>query len=150
MTPKDDDWKARCIEGFHHQAVMETLGVDIADLAPGRVVLEMPFNPEFTQHHGFLHAGSVTTVLDSACGFAAYTLMAPRREVLTVEFKVNFTAPARGEVFRFEGAVVRAGRTLTVTRGTAFADGVAIAEMQATMMAVDAPKDMPRDAQLSG
>lgn len=136
MTPRDENWKARCEAGFHAQAVMGTLGATIAELAPGRVVLEMPFNPDFTQQHGFLHAGVVTTVLDSACGFAAFTLMAAEREVLTVEFKSNFLAPAKGALFRFEGEVVKSGRTLSVTRGAAFADGVEISSMQATMMAV--------------
>ena len=134
MEPRNQDWKARCEAGFFAQDVMVTLGVTIADIAPGRVVLEMPFQKAFTQHHGFLHAGTVTTVLDSACGFAAFTLMAADREVLTVEFKSNFLAPAQGQLFRFEGEVVKSGRTLSVTRGTAFADGVAISTMQATMM----------------
>ncbi|SMX36958.1 PaaI family thioesterase [Octadecabacter ascidiaceicola] len=136
MEPRNENWKARCEAGFFTQDVMGTLGVSIAELVPGRIVLEMPFNAAFTQHHGFLHAGTVTTVLDSACGFAAFTLMPEDREVLTVEFKSNFLSPAKGSVFRFEGEVVKSGRTLSVTRGTAFADGVAISTMQATMMAV--------------
>ena len=136
MEPRNENWEARCKAGFFAQEVMGTLGVTIAELAPGRVVLEMPYQPVFTQHHGFLHAGTVTTVLDSACGFAAFTLMPDDREVLTVEFKSNFLNPAKGDVFRFEGEVVKSGRTLSVTRGTAFADGVAISTMQATMMAV--------------
>ena len=136
MEPRNENWKARCEAGFYAQQVMGTLGVKVAELAPGRVVLEMPFQMAFTQHHGFLHAGTVTTVLDSACGFAAFTLMPEDREVLTVEFKSNFLSPAKGDVFRFEGEVVKSGRTLSVTRGTAFADGVAISTMQATMMAV--------------
>ena len=136
MEPRDPNWKARCEAGFFAQGVMRKLGVTIQESAPGRVSLQMPFHPDFTQHHGFMHAGTITTVLDSACGFAAMTLMAADREVLTVEFKSNFLAPARGEVFRFEGEVVKSGRTLTVTRGTAYADGVPISTMQATMMAV--------------
>lgn len=139
MTPEDDTWKARCEAGFLAQGVMSTLGVRIVSLAPGRAVFEMPFAAGFTQQHGFLHAGTVTTVLDSACGFAALSLMPVDREVLTVEFKSNFLAPARGEMFRFEGEVVKAGRTLSVTRGSAFADGVEISTMQATMMAVTMP-----------
>ena len=136
MEPRNDNWKARSVAGFHAQKMMVTLGVSIAEIAPGRMVFEMPFQPAFTQHNGFLHAGTVTTVLDTACGFAAFTLMAPDREVLTVEFKSNFLAPAQGDLFRFEGEVVKSGRTLSVTRGTAYADGVAISSMQATMMAV--------------
>ena len=136
MEPRNENWKARCEAGFFAQRAMVTLGVRIAELAPGRVTLEMPHHADFTQHHGFLHAGTVTTVLDSACGFAAFTLMPKDREVLTVEFKSNFLAPAKGQVFRFEGEVVKSGRTLSVTRGTAFADGLPISAMQATMMAV--------------
>ena len=139
MQPRDVNWKARCEAGFFAQEVMRTLGVSIVDLAPGRVVLQMPFQQAFTQQHGFLHAGTVTTVLDSACGFAAFTLMAADAEVLTVEFKSNFLAPAKGLLFRFEGEVVKSGRTLSVTRGTAFADDVAVSTMQATMMAVTQP-----------
>jgi len=139
MEPRNENWKARVEAGFFAQKVMRTLDVSISAMAPGRVVLQMPFQPDFTQQHGFLHAGTVTTVLDSACGFAAFTLMAEDAEVLTVEFKSNFLAPAKGRLFRFEGEVVKSGRTLTVTRGTAYGDGVAISTMQATMMAVTQP-----------
>ena len=135
MIPRNDNWKARCEAGFYDQTVMKTLGVTIVSLAPGRVTLAMPFRADFTQHHGFLHAGTVTTVLDSACGFAAFTLMAADAEVLTIEFKSNFIAPAKGKLFRFEGEVVKSGRTITVTQGRAFADDALISTMQATMMA---------------
>jgi uncharacterized protein (TIGR00369 family) len=139
MGPRNENWKARCEAGFFGQAAMRTLDVSIASLEPGRVVLTMPFQPDFTQQHGFLHAGTVTTVLDSACGFAAFTLMPADAEVLTVEFKSNFLAPAKGRLFRFEGDVVKSGRTISVTQGRAYSDGVLISTMQATMMSVTAP-----------
>ncbi len=125
---------------FGRQGAMSTMGITVSDVAPGQVVLEMPFNPAFSQHHGFIHAGVITSGMDSACGFAALTLMAADSEVLTAEFKSSFMSPARGECFRFEGAVIKAGRTLTFTDGRAFAiDGTKetlIATMTATMMAV--------------
>lgn len=140
MEPRNPDWKARCEAGFYDQSVMRRFRVGIASVEPGRVVLEMPFDPDLTQHHGFLHAGVVTTVLDSACGFAAYTLMAAEDVVLTVEFKSNFIAPAKGTLFRFEGEVIKSGRTLSVTQGRAYGDDALISTMQATMMAVRLPQ----------
>ena len=97
----------------------------------------MSFDPALTQQHGFLHAGVITTVLDSACGYAALTLMPDQAEVLTVEFKSNFLNPARGKLFRFEGEVIKAGRTLMVCQGKAYGDDVLVSTMQATMMVIE-------------
>ena len=131
---------ARLKADFDRQGAMASMGITVGDVAPGRVVLEMPFNAEFSQHHGFMHAGVITSGMDSACGFAAFTLMDADAEVLTVEFKCNFMAPARGERFRFEGAVVKSGRTLTFTEGRAIGlDGeneTIVATITATMMSV--------------
>jgi uncharacterized protein (TIGR00369 family) len=122
MTDNEkDEFDARMRASFMRQKVMQTLGVTIRRVAPGEVEFAMPFAPDFTQQHGFLHAGIVSTVLDSACGYAAFTLMAPDAAVLTVEFKANFVAPAKGDSFRFAGKVVKAGRTLTVCEARAFA-----------------------------
>ena len=125
---------------FDRQGAMATMGITVADVTPGRVALEMPFNPAFSQHHGFIHAGVITSGMDSACGFAALTLMDAESEVLTVEFKCSFMAPARGQSFRFEGDVIKSGRTLTFTEGRAIAvDGTkesTVATITATMMAV--------------
>ena len=126
---------------------MEMLGVTLERVAPGEVELVLPFRAELTQQHGFLHAGVVTAVIDSACGYAALSLMEPGAAVLSVEFKVQLLAPARGAWFRALGRVVRAGRTLTVVTGElrAFArargsgpadEGDAIALLNGTMMAV--------------
>src|SRR5260221_4447931 len=100
----------------------------------------MDYSPDLTQQHGFVHAGIITAGLDSACGIAAFTLMPAATGILTVEFKTNLLAPARGERFAFSAAVVKPGRTLTVCEGRAYAlhDGVEtlIATMTATMMAL--------------
>ena len=127
--------------GFAAQGAMKTLGATVEHVAPGAVTLAMPFRDDLTQQHGFIHAGIITTVLDSACGFAAFTLMEEGAEVLTAEFKSSFLAPARGNRFRFEGRVLKAGRTLTFTEGRAVAiaeDGqeTLISTMTATMMSV--------------
>lgn len=138
MTPKDPRFETRTRENFAQQAVMGSLGATLQSIAPGQVVIEMPFRADLTQQHGFLHAGIVTTVLDSACGYAAFSLMPPEAEVLTVEFKSNFLNPAKGEQFRFEGEVLKPGRSLMVTQGRAYAISgageVLISAMSATMM----------------
>ena len=141
MTPQDPGFEARVRASFAAQKVMATLGVEIADIAPGQVILEMPFRDDLVQQHGFLHAGVVTTALDSACGYAAFSLMPATAEVLTVEFKSNFLRPATGETFYFEGRVVRPGRSLIITEGSAFAlkggERKEISRMSATMMVVE-------------
>jgi len=140
FSPLDPDYRARVEASFSRQRVMETLGVRIAELRPGRIVLEMPYAVEFTQQHGFLHAGIVATALDSACGYAGFSLMAKEAAVLTVEFKTNLLAPAKGRRFVFIGEVLKPGRTLTVAEAKAFAiegqNEKLIASMTATLMAV--------------
>jgi uncharacterized protein (TIGR00369 family) len=117
FQPRDSDFEARVRASFARQAAMRTLGATIERIAPGAVDLALPFQVELTQQHEFLHAGIATAVMDSACGYAALTLMEPGAAVLSVEFKVQLLAPARGERFRARGRVVRAGRTLTVVSG---------------------------------
>lgn len=140
MEFRNPEAVARLKADFDRQGAMASMGITVGDVAPGRVVLEMPFNADFSQHHGFMHAGVITSGMDSACGFAAFTLMDADAEVLTVEFKCNFMAPARGARFRFEGEVIKSGRTLTFTEGRAIAlDGdteTVVATMSGTMMAV--------------
>jgi uncharacterized protein (TIGR00369 family) len=113
-------WAERVHASFAAQPAMATLGAELADVAPGHVVVVMAHRPELTQQHGFLHAGIVSTALDSACGYAAYSLMPADAAVLTIEFKINLLAPARGPWFRFEGQVTKAGRTISVVDGRAF------------------------------
>lgn len=142
MLEPTPGWEDRVRDSFSRQRMMTaTLGARIAELSPGRVVLEMDHRADLTQQHGFLHAGVSATLADSACGYATYSLARPGQTVLTVEFKVNLLAPARGERFTAVGEVIRAGRTLTVCTGTVTAsDGdepVTVAQMQATVMLLD-------------
>jgi len=132
------DFAARVRESFSKQTFMTTLGAKLVEVTHGEVVIEIPFSDKLTQQHGFQHGGAVTSVLDSACGYAALTTVSADAGVLAVEFKVNLLAPAQGERFRATGRVVRAGRTLVVSTGDFKAIGSEkpIALMQATIMAV--------------
>ena len=140
LRSRDPDFEARVRGSFARQRFMATLGATLERVAPGEITIAFTHRAELTQQHGFLHAGVMTSVADSACGYAALSLMEPGAGVLSVEFKVNMLAPAVGERFLATGRVVRSGRTLTVCAGevTAERDGqtVAILLMQATMMAV--------------
>lgn len=138
---KDPKFTTRVQESFDKQKLMHTMGARVAFIEAGYVVLEMPFSEKFTQQHGFLHAGAVTTMMDSAAGYAAFSLMPLQAEVLTIEFKTNLMSPARGESFRFEGAVIKPGRTITFCEAVAYAIDASgsekkIATMNATMMSV--------------
>ena len=137
IQPRDSDFERRVRGSFARQAAMRTLGVTLERVAPGEVDLALPFRADLTQQHGFLHAGVVTAVVDSACGYAALSLMEPGAAVLSVEFKVQLLAPARGAQFLGLGRVVRAGRTLTVVAGELRADGgEVVALLNGTMMTV--------------
>ena len=140
FEPKNPDYHAIAMATFERQAAMRTLGISIARMEPGEVDLAMPYATAWTQQNGFVHAGIITTGLDSACGIAAFTLMPAGNDVLTVEFKTNLLAPAKGERFVFRGRVIKPGRTLTVCEGQAFAaqDNAEnlIATMTATLMAM--------------
>src|SRR5258708_23161286 len=106
---------------------MRTLGISIARLEPGEVDLSMAYSAAFTQQNGFVHAGIITAALDSACGIAAFTLMPAGSDILTVQFKTNLLAPAKGERFVFPGADVKPGRTPTFSAGPSHAQLDAIA-----------------------
>ena len=137
-APLDDATVARVRASFARQGAMATLGAELADIVSGRVEIALPIEPHLSQQDGFLHAGVVVAALDSACGYAALTVMPGDAEVLTVELKVNLLAPADGDRLVAEGQVVRAGRTLTVCRGDAHAEQgggrVHVATMLATMV----------------
>ena len=140
--PLDAATVARVRESFARQGAMATLGAELTDVAAGRVVIALPIEPRVSQQDGFVHAGVVVAALDSACGYAALTLL-DDAEVLTVELKVNLLAPAGGDRLVAEGEVIRAGRTLTVCRGDGYAEQgserVHVATMLATIVRRTAP-----------
>ena len=139
--PRTPNYETRVRDSFAKQNAMKTIGATIESIEPGHVILAMPFNPQFTQQHGFLHAGIITTMLDSAAGYAAFSLMPEEAAVLTVELKTSLLAPARGQRFCFVGQVTKPGRTITFTTAEAIGideDGkeTKIAMLSATMMAI--------------
>jgi uncharacterized protein (TIGR00369 family) len=140
FKPKDPQFETRVRDTLGRQAAMRTLAVKITRLEPGEITLTMPYAEAYTQQHGFIHAGILATVLDSACGGAAFSLMPADAAILTVEFKLNLLAPARGDRFVFRGNVVKPGRTLTVCEARAFAltgdEEKLIASMSGTLMAL--------------
>jgi uncharacterized protein (TIGR00369 family) len=151
FQPKDPNFVERVRASFARQRTMQTLGIEIARLEPGEIELRMSYRPEYTQQHGFMHAGIIATALDSACGYAAFSLMPADAGVLTVEFKTNLLAPAKGHRFLFCAHVVKPGRTLTVcdARALALDDGAEerlVATMTGTLMALF---DRPSTAQSS-
>ncbi len=130
------DGLASVREAFAKQGLMRTFGGRLAELSPGRCVIECAFAEGLTQHHGVLHAGVVTTLADNACGFAAMSLLPPGGEVLTAEFKVNFLRPAAGALAVARGEVLKPGRTLSVCRADVFMRDAAGGEvLAATMLA---------------
>jgi uncharacterized protein (TIGR00369 family) len=141
FEPADAGYADRVRASFARQPAMATIGAALTRLEPGRAVIELAWQQALTQQHGFLHAGMVATALDSACGYAGFSLMPADAAVLTIEFKINLLAPAQGERFRMEGLVIKPGRTVTVTEGRAYAIDSSgreklVATMGATLMAV--------------
>lgn len=136
--PADLSFEPRIRASFARQQVMALLGASLSLVEPGCVEITLPFRADLTQQHGYLHAGIVTTIADSACGYAALTLLPAGCEVLSVEFKINLLRPAAGEQFVARGVVLKPGRTLTITRADVFAvthgTSTLIAAMQATMI----------------
>ena len=131
----------RIRESFAKQAFMKLLGAELVHVATGEVDIALPFDVKLTQQHGFLHAGVTTSIADSACGYAALSLMPEDVAVLSVEFKVNMLAPAQGRHFLARGRVIRSGRNITVVKGDVLAfdekdDAKSVLEMQGTMMTI--------------
>ena len=139
LEPRDPNFEARVRDSFARQRMMHLLGAELTAVLPGQIEIILPFRSDLTQQHGFIHAAAVAAIADSACGYAALTLMEPAQEVLSVEFKVNLLAPAVGERFVAVGRVLRSGRTLSVCAADVQAmqsgSGKLIAAMQATMIA---------------
>ena len=125
---------------------MQTLGAVLTLVVPGAVEIELPYRAELTQQHGFIHAGIISTVLDSACGYAAFSLMPADAAILSIEFKVNLLAPAKGELIRARADVKRAGRNVTVCVADAWSVEAeqqrVVATMLATMMCVRGRNDL--------
>lgn len=141
MNPLNPSFAAEVERSFAQQPIMNLLGAELSLVAPGVIEITLPFRPDLAQQHGYLHAGVIATIADSACGYAAYSLMPAGSDVLSVEFKVNLLRPAQGETFVARAEVIKAGRTLTVVRADVFgingnADRELVATMQGTMMCV--------------
>ncbi|MGH7677327.1 MAG: PaaI family thioesterase [Gemmatimonadaceae bacterium] len=140
LAPRDAKFESRVRDSFDKQAIMRTFGASLEEVAPGRVCIRMPFREDLAQQHGFLHAGAIAAVADSACGYAALTLMPADAAVLSIEFKVNMLAPAKGESIVARADVIRSGRTIVVCRADVYAlnagEEKLVAAMQGTMMTV--------------
>jgi uncharacterized protein (TIGR00369 family) len=125
-------------ESFAMQTVMGLIGAELTRVEPGVIEITLPYRADLAQQHGYVHAGIITTIADSACGYAAYTLMPVGSDVLAVEFKVNLMRPAKGETFVARAEVIKSGRTLTVVRADVHAltgeQRELVAIMQGTMM----------------
>ena len=141
MTNTDSgDFRQRIRQNFERQAALRTIGAELTRVQHGIVELELPFDVKLTQQHGILHAGIISAALDSACGFAAYSVIDPDASILTIEFKVNLMSPGRGDRFLFRGEITKPGSNIIVAdgRGYAISDGPAklIASMTGTMMVI--------------
>jgi uncharacterized protein (TIGR00369 family) len=149
FKPADADFVARVRGSFAQQAAMTLIGAELVEVGPGRITMTLAHSERVTQQHGFIHAGIVSTALDSACGYAAATLMPADAGVLTIEFKVNLLAPARGPQLRIEGRVTKAGRTISVADGQAWqphpsrpGEEQLVATITATLMTVTGRDDV--------
>jgi len=140
MNPRNPNFANEVAASFAQQSIMHLIGASLTLIEPGVVEITLPYRQDLTQQNGYLHAGIVTTIADSACGYAAFTLMPEGSGVLSVEFKVNLLRPAKGEYFLARAEVIKAGKTLTVVRSDVFAltedKRTLIATMQGTMMCI--------------
>ena len=120
---KDPHYESRARAAFALQGALTSIGAELVKIEPGSTEIHLRFHDRVTQQHGYVHGGAITTIVDTACGFAAMSLVPAEAEVLTVEFKVNFLNPARGDLFIARGRVRKAGRTLIVCEGEVVAPG---------------------------
>lgn len=153
FQPRHAAYQERVRGSFSRQAFMHTLGATLERVQPGSVLIRVPFDLRLTQQHGFLHAGVVAAVLDSACGYAALSLAPAKTTVLAVEFKINLLRPAVGRELFAQGTVVRSGRTLTVCQAECRADSMdtdrVIALMQSTIMLIEEREDLSEDVEVA-
>jgi len=137
---RDPNFETRVRANFDKQRLMTTIGATLERVEAGKVDIRLPFRNDLTQQNGFLHAGTIAAVADSACGYAALSLMPADADVLSIEFKVNMLAPAKGDAIVARGVVIRAGRTIMVCRADVVSitgsDEKLVAAMQGTMMVV--------------
>ena len=137
FTAKNPEFAADVRKSFAAQSIMQTIGAQLSRVEPGIVEISLPYRTDLTQQNGYLHAGIITTIADSAAGYAAFTLMPTGASVLSVEFKVNLLRPASGEMFLARAEVIKAGKTLTVVRADVFGisgnERALVATMQGTM-----------------
>ncbi|MFA5944791.1 MAG: PaaI family thioesterase [Candidatus Thermoplasmatota archaeon] len=147
MQPRDPDFAAKVRDSFSRQGIMAHLGAKLDTVEPGLVEISLPYRKELSQQHGYFHAGVVTTVADSAAGYAGFSLMPPGSSVLSIEFKVNLIAPAHGDRLLARGRVLRSGRTITVCTMEAEVekDGIRTPCMvgQGTLMCLPGTADRP-------
>jgi len=136
----NNDFEARIRDSFAKQSIMATIGAEISAVRLGEVEIVLPFSDKILQQHGFIHAGAVATIADSACGYAGLTMMPRDAAVLTTEFKINLLSPAKGDRLRAVGRVIRNGKSLVVTLGEVFAEtggaSKQVALITASMMVV--------------
>ena len=143
FQPKDPAFAARVRASFARQKAMDLIGARLTVVEPGYTEITLPYRPELTQQRAYVHGGILGMIADSACGYAAYSLMPVTSSLVTVEYKINILAPAKGDLVA-RGQVIRPGRTLTVARGEIFtADGTHVASMQQTLMMLADTPDVP-------
>jgi uncharacterized protein (TIGR00369 family) len=139
----DPQYRERVRESFSRQKAMVLIGASLSVVEPGHVEIALPWRDDLTQQKGYIHGGILGMIADSACGYAAFSLMPAGCSLVTVEYKINILAPAQGDLVA-RGDVVRPGRTLTVTRGEVYArDGKHVATMQQTLMMLAGTPDRP-------
>lgn len=145
FEPRDPHWDDKVRASFARQGAMGLIGAELADLKPGWCEIRVPYRPDLTQQHGYFHAGIISTAVDSAAGYAGFSLMVANASVLSVEFKINLLAPGDGEMLYAIGEVIKTGRTLVITRGDAYVvkhgKTTRCATMQQTLMTMHGKAD---------
>jgi len=147
FVPQDPAFAARVRASFGRQRAMALIGASLTLVESGRVEIELPYREDLTQQKGYVHGGIIGMIADSACGYAAYTLMPATSSLVTVEYKINLLSPAVGESLLARGEVIKPGRTLSVTRAEVYARQggkmVQVAAMQQTLMTLPDTPDTP-------
>lgn len=147
FTPRNENYETRVRESFARQKFMTTLGASIPVVKAGYVEIELPFNEGLGQQHGFFHGGVVGTLGDNGCGYSAFSLMDATSSVLSVEYKINFIAPAKGEKLISKGRVIKPGKTLVISQADLYVvnDGIEkhCATVLGTMMVMKDTPDEP-------